>query len=107
MAPVPVGSRYHIFSAEMPNTSPFGATQLRGYHQRLKSGPNASRPPLLTLMPVRLLQPAPGVHTSGVIDTLLRLPAGLAWASVTYGKPPPVIIERPSASLIIDAYQRF
>ena len=41
--PFPAVSRYHIFSEEMPKTCPFGAIQARGYQNRLKSGPKASR----------------------------------------------------------------
>lgn len=31
---LPVTSRYHMVSEEMPNTLPFGATQARGYEAR-------------------------------------------------------------------------
>ncbi|MGB3937815.1 MAG: hypothetical protein WBL29_19140 [Burkholderiales bacterium] len=57
VAPRPFGSSDHILSAEIPKTRPFGATHIRGYHQRLRSGPNASR----LVAPGSVLQPAPGV----------------------------------------------
>ncbi|WP_243929584.1 hypothetical protein [Methylobacterium sp. J-076] len=55
IAPLPVGSRYHILSELMPNTLPFGATQARGYQKRLLSGPKASR----LLAPNRLIHLVP------------------------------------------------
>jgi hypothetical protein len=65
MLPLPFGLSRHHFSDEMPKTLPSGATHWCGYHQRLWSGPKASR----LLAPKRLLQPEPGVKTSGVIET--------------------------------------
>ena len=53
--PLPFGSSSHIFSDEMPKTLPLGATQARGYHHRLFSGPNASR----LLAPKRLFHFVP------------------------------------------------
>src|SRR5687768_14326165 len=69
MLPLPLGLRRHHFSEEMPKTLPSGATHWCGYHQRLWSGPKASR----LLAPNKLLHPTPGVNTSGVIETLFKL----------------------------------
>ena len=64
-APLPLGSRNHIFSDVMPKTLPLGATQARGYHHLLLSGPNASR----LLAPNRLFHWVPS-KSSGVIPVM-------------------------------------